>query len=128
MSTKYPTIINGVDVYFCEYFNDKNKKCRTFRIHEGIKYTSYKCEDDKDCYYKQLKRTELAFENLKRRGTIPIVFIDKKLVDKYSDALKQIKRIAEGACDSSVCHYDCKQCSDGKIIDKISEVLNVEAN
>lgn len=51
--------------------------------------------------------------------------IDEELTEpnKYKQALEEIRKIAKGACDSSVCHYDCKQCSDGKIIDKIDEVL-----
>ena len=46
------------DVRFCEYFNEKTKKCRIFRIQDGIKFTSYKCEQDKDCYYKRLRQKE----------------------------------------------------------------------
>ena len=46
------------------------------------------------------------------------------MVKDYKTALEEIREITKNACDSSVCHYNCKQCSDGKIIEKINEVLN----
>lgn len=81
-------IIDGVDVSKCRYYHCKACTANNFG----------KCDSSpeiyKNCYYKQLKRTELAFENLKRRGTIPMVFIDSKLIDKYKQALEEIRKEA----------------------------------
>ena len=78
-------IIDGVDVSKCRYYRCKGCTANNFG----------KCDSSseiyKNCYFKQLKRTELAFENLKRRGTIPMVFIDSKLIDKYKQALENIR-------------------------------------
>lgn len=61
---------NGIlKVENCEYYNSKTKKCRIFRELEcGIKLTSFKCEDDHDCYYKRLSK-EIE-ENIKLRKEI----------------------------------------------------------
>ena len=80
-------IIDGVDVSKCRYYRCKGCTANNFG----------KCDSSseiyKNCYFKQLKRTELAFENLKRRGTIPMVFIDSKLIDKYKQALEETLKI-----------------------------------
>ena len=83
--------INGIDVSECKYFNKVVNEEPYCNIDEEHLYT---CSSDENCYYKQLKRTELAFENLKRRGTIPMVFIDSKLIDKYKQALEEIRKEA----------------------------------
>ena len=49
-------IIDGVDVSGCEHFNDSgNYNCRGCR----------RCNDNPNCYYKQLKRKEQECEELK---------------------------------------------------------------
>ena len=94
---KEEIIINGVDVRFCQYFNDKNKKCRTCSYVENIKYTSYKCEDDKNCYYKQIRRLKEENEKLKQY-LLSIAMIIEELEQQYDDIkdfteIKEIKEI-----------------------------------
>ena len=90
-------IIDGVDVNNCEYYNSKNKKCRTFREPEcGMKFTSFKCEDDHDCYYKQLKR--LRAENEKLKTDIAIY---KGIIDSDKQENERLKKQYNCyACDS----------------------------
>lgn len=59
-------IIDGCNVAECMYFNDKNKKCRTFSYGDGVKFTSYKCEQDKNCYYKQLQKLKQENEKFRK--------------------------------------------------------------
>ena len=60
-------IIDGVDVSGCEFYNKDDKTCREV----NGKYDTDICEFDKcensNCYYKQLKRKEREYEELKRR-------------------------------------------------------------
>ena len=110
-------IINGIDVSECKYFNKVVNEEPYCNIDEEHLYT---CSSDENCYYKQLKRAELAFENLKRRGTIPMVFIDLKLIDKYKQALEEIREIAK----YSIMHNSKLNLNYQIILKKIDEALN----
>jgi hypothetical protein len=103
------------------------------------------CSWFKDCvYYKQLESLKLKYEILtnkffnsesdKTRLKQENEELKKKLqysttweylnkVNKYKQVLKEIREIAKDSCENSVCHFDCKSCSDGKIVDIIDEVL-----
>lgn len=111
MEPKNPIVIDGVDVSGCEYCL-KMTKCRC-----TIQRDVYKClcEENPDCYYKQLKRKEQ--EN-----------------QRYGQALIIIEDIAKGM--NNECFYDdfgCEDCDmkNGctyqgklKILQKINEVTN----
>lgn len=116
---KEEIIIDGVDVRFCQYFNDKNKKCRTCSYVENIKYTSYKCEDDKNCYYKQYRRLKEQNEKLTEtcESLLKIQYALADSCKKYIDCLEEIKAY-------------CKSCEYGlqpqKIVNYIDEILESE--
>lgn len=95
-----PIIIDDCNVANCMYFNDKNKKCRTFSYGDGVKFTSYKCEQDKNCYFKQLQRLkkkneELKYEIDRQKDTILYLQnydICHKTLIEYKQALEEIKK------------------------------------
>lgn len=137
---KEEIIIDGVDVRFCQYFNDKNEKCRTCSYVEGIKYTSYKCEDDKNCYYKQYRRLREENEKLKlqiakqRNAKIQLKNLDSKFAedycnikDKLKELMKQNKEMRN--CYKSnleLCKFQEQQINKlATVIEKISKVLEV---
>lgn len=61
-------IIDGVDVSGCEFIGDiKNKfvKCTSW-VHNSKKQVSghWDCRENKNCYYKQLKRLQAEYDDL----------------------------------------------------------------
>lgn len=149
------TFINGVNVYECRFYIPETKPnedgdefldvCNFPNLYHSF------CEENKDCWYKQLQRTKKENELLKRRNNIlckekdflysemqdlrkenedlnyyikeyKIVWeIDKK--EKYKQALNEIKELAE----LEVVIFDNKalfSTNIQRIIDKINEVLN----
>lgn len=107
MEPKNPIVIDGVDVSGCEYCL-KMTKCRC-----TIQQDVYKClcEENPNCYYKQLQRKEQDYEKVKQ-------------------TLDIIKEIAENReifcenCSSGVESFTCDDCGYVKILQKISEVLD----
>lgn len=83
-----------------------------------------------DCKNGAISTLNEEIANLKRNYRVGCLRCEYKYtkadIDKYKQALEEIRGIAKNACDSSVCHYNCKQCSDGKIIEKINEVFGNE--
>ena len=58
-------IIDGVDVSWCEYYNKDDKTCREVNGNYDTDICEFdKCENS-NCYYKQLKRKEQEYEELK---------------------------------------------------------------
>ena len=115
-------IIDGVDVSFCQYFNDKNKKCRTFSIVDNVKFTSYKCEDDKNCYYKQLKKLEQETECLKSQ--IDFEAQKNEVLLQENEKLKaRVKEISE-----KMSFLNADRCSEiiryKQVLEEIRDVLN----
>ena len=110
-------IINDVDVQFCQYFNDKNKKCRTCSYVENVKYTSYKCEQDKNCYYKQLRRLKQENEKLKE--------IEQDYVN-FKIAIADIKNIIEFRFKTPYMTFGLEETR--KIVKDIEKIVNEVLN
>ena len=117
----------------CEYYNPKTKKCRIFREPEcGIKLTSFKCEDDHDCYYKRLGKNIEENIDLKKY----IEKMDKpeiKTIDaevameniRLKQCLQEIREIVSEPCIPDEKCSTCKSsCMQKDILEKISEVLD----
>lgn len=80
-----------------------------------------------ECYYKQLKRKEQECEELKKINKANAKSYEKHWykLEKYKKTLAEIKEIAQFACEKSVCDRNhCDYCSDGQILQKISEVFD----
>lgn len=88
-------IIDGVNVAECEHFEPCTKY--TCEISE----MTYCCEEDKNCYYKQLKRKEQECEELKYelilKDVANIELSDE--VKKYRKAIDEIEEIADNNCE-----------------------------
>ena len=82
-------IINGVDVCECEFLTKRENfiYCMgQLQTKKGISSRSYECLENPNCCYKQLKRK-------------------KQECEKYKKCLKEIKNIAQNACDN------CQECT-----------------
>lgn len=125
-------IIDGVDVTGCEFIGDiKNKfvKCTSW-VHNSKKQVSghWDCEENKACYYKQLKRleqenAELKAENERLKEKIESYVCSQncyayKQVDKYRHILQEIKDICKNSYTSA--SEDYYRTSD-KILQKITK-------
>lgn len=66
--------IDGVDVAECGYFYDEDKECSICGMGTDGEDTFCKnCEDNSNCYYKQLKRLEQENARLKNERTADLV-------------------------------------------------------
>ena len=120
MTDKQEIIINGVDVSKCGHYH--YGKCEIDYDewnNEIIRYNE--CQNNPNCYYKQLKRKEQENKKLKEDEKSLLNIIDdlqkekNKWVEKYNDlgqdfdqlkqTLSSIKNIAE-KCRSSLYGYD----------------------
>lgn len=83
-----PTIINGVDVSNCEFIKQRNNLigCMTW-VHnsKNIVSGSFECQQNPNCYYKQLKRTQQELQQAMDNYV--------QAINYYEDKLAQIKRI-----------------------------------
>lgn len=122
-------IIDGVDVAGCEYFSPT---CVSTHLWDkcGNLTKSNKCENNPNCYYKQLKRLEQENKELKetlnafvKHSRTESDKVYYKMLD-YKTALEEIKKVIDCANSEYKSDDDCKpqQCS--KIENKINEVLN----
>ena len=61
-----PTIIDGVDISKCNYFDCDSKECKAeYYVRYGYEIVKYdNCRENPDCYYKQLKRKEQALDEI----------------------------------------------------------------
>lgn len=119
------TIIDGVDVAGCEFavktINDNRIKCHCAKgllqianmqeQPESIK--SGLCENNPNCYYKQLKRLEQENAELKKNDCEQCKHLD--LYIKYKQTLQEIKEIAERYLT------DCQ----GFSCDAMQDILNI---
>lgn len=90
-------IIDGVDVAGCISFdknNGYNICCYDDTREEKIPFANF-CVENKDCYYKQLKRLEQENKELKEKYRLSCLKCEYKNtkadVDKYRSALEEIK-------------------------------------
>lgn len=136
-------IIDGVDVAGCEFIGDiKSKfvKCTSW-VHNSKKQVSghWDCRENKNCYYKQLKRLEQERDELKQENerlkekvkdldAMTGIF-SARLAEKYKSALEEI-RIYINRCRNSLCDSNCEYWNNCKgnynidnILTKINEVL-----
>ena len=109
-------IIDGVDISGCEYCLKMTKYRCT------IQRDVYKClcEENPNCYYKQLKRKEQECDELKHKVELMMDCASCK-IDEYKQTLIEIKEIAMGIMDDdledSSTYYDAKQIL--QIIDEV---------
>ena len=94
-------IIDGVDVSGCGgyYFSPTGfHSCQDIQQVNNLGYEQDTlCEQNPNCYYKQLKRKEQEFEELKgiRDSNFLHALEEQTRVDKLSKTLTEIKEIAE---------------------------------
>lgn len=102
--TKEKIIINKIDVTECTYRRQNPHNfcmCASVINESGIELTRYvQCEYNPNCYFKQLKRKEQEYKNLKeelrgcRRGHEDISIENTgicKISEKYKRALDEIE-------------------------------------
>lgn len=122
-------IIDGIDVSECKHYNPEQYfKCNIGCCH---------CEENPNCYYKQLKRKEQECEELKKKKEENEKFYLTRYVNKesrclelehernyYKQALEEIEKIVKQTC-SRRCTNDClgtrKHCGYGQILDIINK-------
>jgi predicted RNase H-like nuclease (RuvC/YqgF family) len=123
------TIINGIDVSECEhhYTNPVNGTIyHGCAIYEQVNELGYSqdtlCEQNPDCYFKQLKRLQEENEELKKRceelDKMTGIF-SARLAKKYKQALEEIRDIAK----YSIMHNSNLNSNYQIILQKINEVL-----
>lgn len=121
--------VDGVDVSgCCFYHSETGTECHIALAfaEEYIddNHTYFKCEQNPNCYYKQLKAKEQECEGWKQ--TLD-GFLQNNLTLRKT--LAEIKEIAEFACEKSICDgKHCDYCSDGRIIKIINEVEDVSSD
>ena len=90
-----------------ELLQEKTKECTNLKAEN---------EELKKCY-----KNNSALLDFDETNTTKLV----NKVMKLEQTLKEIKEIAQIACEKSVCdRKHCDYCSDGRIIQKIKEVIN----
>lgn len=106
-------IIDGVDVSGCGFavkpINDNRIKCHCAKgllqiakmqeQPESIK--SGLCENNPNCYYKQLKRTQNILQEIKNLVTTDYIQIKRQLVQKY-DCLDNFMQKIEDKCNEVI--------------------------
>ena len=132
-------IIDGVDVSVCKLYNEDNGVVApdgTAERTELCYLTNDYCENNPNCYYKQLKRKEQECEELKHEVELMMDCASCK-VDEYKQTLTEIKEIAKNMNEE--CFYDdfdCMNCdmqngctyfNKKQILQKNSEVENDNA-
>ncbi len=131
-------IIDGVDVLKCEHFTQEQPQFGITCLFYAFKNKN-KCEDSKNCYYKQLQRKIQECEKLKesnqawgltvthlraeleeeRKKTMWItqnnkIWYSEEEHKKLQQALEEIRDIAENSSSipCAECECDCENCSD----------------
>ena len=135
---KEQIMINGVDVGGCRFYQIKANKLYPKAQYCGSMRNIF-CEDNPNCYFKQLARKTQECEELKKqlmqKSEVDIFFntpiegwsSDPCGICKYKNCLTEIKEIAEPFCNA--CQEfepkkndsNCMYCNYGKILQKISE-------
>lgn len=139
--TKEPIMIDGVDVNECEYNNKGFCNCVGHLLGEYDRKPLAQgiyCENNPNCYYKQLKRKEkecekLKIDNKEQKRQLRVRANILKLTNEKNNELKQvlteIKKIAEDECKNCIVkllgedEINCKRCYKTKILQKY-EVLD----
>lgn len=123
MTDKEQIIIHRIDVSKCKFYRPGS-----FPTDCEINPVNAYCESptSSNCYFKQLARKAEECEELKRKVELMMDCADCK-VDKYKQALEEIKKIVEPFCNA--CQEfepekkgsNCMYCNYGKLLQKISE-------
>ena len=134
MTDKEQIMIDGVNITgcaWCDFEPDAEPYCR---INDG---EDLGCEDNPNCYFKQLARSTQRIKDLEERIINHSNEIEEycsrladknKKCEKYEQALTVIKEIAEQFCNA--CQEfepekkgsNCMYCNYGKILDIIDKV------
>ena len=121
-------MIDGVNVAECRCFIENTAPNvdgdEFLEVCENVYTESSYCENNKDCYYKQLNRLQAENEELKEQ--LEFSRTHKAVLDaeriKYKQALEEIRKIAKIAF--IVCDDECGNANKfAEIQDKINEVL-----
>lgn len=115
-------MIDGVDVSGCGYYDEIEQECNICGMGKDREDTfCRKCKDNKNCYYKQLKRLEA--ENAKLKEYLKMYqFSDEQHLLKViliEQILTKIKEIAEDIITNDV--YENSDVKAKRIIDLINE-------
>ena len=102
------TIIDGVDVSGCVHL-DEWKHCNICKElikivpdrHQCLIEEDLRCEYYSDCYYKQLKHTQNALQNIKTLVTTDYIQNKKQLVQNY-DCLDNFMQKIEDKCSEVI--------------------------
>lgn len=91
-------IIDGVDVGGCEFFDrgEISDGCSLGYREEPVNNYTPNCYYNK-CYYKQLKRTQNALQDIKTLVTTDYIQIKRQLVQNY-DCLDNFMQKIEDKC------------------------------
>lgn len=111
-------IINGIDVSECEHLNYEHCEIDYDEWNgEIIRYN--KCQDNPNCYFKQLKRKEQECEEINLTN-------ERLVAEKYTlnEEILKLKEQLNNIQDDCLCFNDCsyKQCDKGRI-DKYEQAL-----
>lgn len=121
------TIVNGIDISKCEFSDglDWHIFCCCGDLREDDISFRNLCEDNPDCYFKQLAR--IKEENVELQKDCPKVCKS----DSYKQALESIENYINNTCATSqrTCdfYYSCSDCgrlSEKELINKIQDIIN----
>lgn len=124
--SKEQIIIDGVDVSECfHYINNKEYTCRL--NHTPFHYRH--CEENPNCYFKQLARKtqecELLSENLKIKEDEARHYLGEGY--KYRNALEKIEGLVKNFCKDCNDYEDCNWDKEGcyySLIPNLKDIIN----
>ena len=99
-------IIDGVDVSGCGFFHPKYKDtdCHIALAFSEEYEGCMKCENNPNCYFKQLKRAEQKLEKVKANCN---------------------ETLSECSCKNPIIDIDCRECTSGGRVEKAKEILKI---
>ncbi len=99
-------IIDGINVSGCVSFdklNGLNICCYDDTREDKIPFANF-CVENKDCYFKQLKRAEHKLEKIKANCN---------------------ETLSECSCKNPIIDIDCRECTSGGRVEKAKEILQI---
>lgn len=95
-------IIDGVDVSGCGFrHKDTDNQCHIALAFSEDYGECWHCEQIENCYYKQLKRTQNALQEIKTLVTTDYIQNKKQLVQNY-DCLDNFMQKIEEKCNEVI--------------------------
>lgn len=94
--------MSEIDVGKCEFLNEESCLCQGYCEYDGLHIHLY-CEDNHNCYYKQLQK--LKQENEELRNLLNYYFEDNSSnYDNFCDICN-----ANGKCNGNCCYEQLKE-------------------